>query len=129
MLKKQQIFWTVALALIWVAIIVLATLSPFAQLGGNANQFGDLGMWSAIAFALLLFLLPLYLYAKGNKGARTALAVIIAIFIIGAVALAGFTISYGLSLSMPLILIFALCVADIVISIIWYACSFNRANR
>lgn len=39
-MKKISVL-TIILAFFWSIIIVLATLSPFAQSGGTPNQFGD----------------------------------------------------------------------------------------
>lgn len=125
-MKRTNVL-TVILALLWSIIIVLGTLSPLAHSEGTSNQFGDMGMWSAIGFILILFILPLYLYNKGSKGAKIALSIIIGIFIIGSVVLIRLVgvfllkkISISLVLSMICILFY------IILSITWYVFSFRK---
>lgn len=68
-MKKDHLV-TILLALIWCTIMVLATISPFAQSGGASNEFGDIGMWLGLVFILILFLLPLYFQIKGSLKAN-----------------------------------------------------------
>lgn len=128
-MKRTNVL-TIILALFWVLIIILGTLSPLAQSGDTSsqvgNQFGDMGMWSAIGLILILFFLPLYFYNKGSNGAKIALAIIIAIFILGSIVLFKLAFIFLLkdfSVSLTLIVTFGL--SYIVFSIAWYVISFR----
>lgn len=128
-MKKTQIALTAILALIWVAIIVLGTLSPLAQSDNVGNQFGDFGMWSAIVFILLLFFLPLIFYVKGSKKSFIILAVIIGIFIIGAIVIGATAVSSISGFNIPLASIVFLSGAYLVLSIVWFVSSIKRVRR
>ncbi|MBP3951561.1 DUF5391 family protein [Bacillus suaedae] len=60
--KSSIVLLTLLSAFLFCSMIVVGSLSPLADLGTNTNQFGDIGMWSAVGFVLILFLLPLILF-------------------------------------------------------------------
>ena len=114
-MKKDHLV-TILLALIWCTIMVLATISPFAQ---SIN----------LLFALLLklFLLPLYFQIKGSKVAKIVLAIIIGIFIIGAIAIViSAAVTLSESISIPLVLIIVFGLLYIIFSIVWYISAVKK---
>lgn len=124
-MKRTNVL-TIISALFWILIIISGTLSPLAQSGGTSNQFGDMGMWSAIGLISILFFLPLYFYNKGSKGAKIALAIIIAIFVLGSIVITRLAFGFLLkdfSVSLTLIVIFSL--SYILFSIAWYVISLR----
>lgn len=125
-MKKDHLV-TILLALIWGTIMVLATISPFAQSGGASNEFGDIGMWLGLVFILILFLLPLYFQIKGSKVAKIVLAIIIGIFIIGAIAIViSAAVTLSESISIPLVLIIVFGLLYIIFSIVWYISAVKK---
>ncbi|WP_026906710.1 DUF5391 family protein [Paucisalibacillus globulus] len=131
--KKQKIIITTLVSLIlYCLVVILSSLSPLADLGKNANQFGDVGMWATIILGLLFYLVPLLLYLLGIQTIRYVMAVFCGFGIIMALSLVTFIpiiskimpeISIASSIGVTIASILFLA-----INIIWYFVVFSRTR-
>ncbi|KHF40644.1 DUF5391 family protein [Halalkalibacter okhensis] len=119
-------------ALLFCALIVVGSLSPLANLGANANQFGDLGMWLAIAMVILCYSLPTILYFLSVSAMKVmmtifcALGIIIHTFIILVLSVMTFI---HVSLTPTILGIFGLSFASILLNFIWLFVVFGKLPK
>ena len=73
--RNNVIVMTLVSAFFFCVLVVITSLSPLADLGRNANQFGSEGMWLSIGFILLCYILPLGLYMLGVDMMRYIMAI------------------------------------------------------
>lgn len=74
--RNNVIVMTLVSAFLFCVLVVIISLSPLADLGPNANQFGSEGMWSSIGFILLCYILPLVIYILGVDMMRYIMAIL-----------------------------------------------------
>lgn len=74
--RNNVIVMTLVSAFFFCVLVVITSLSPLADLGPNANQFGSQGMWLSIGFILLCYILPLGIYMLGVDMMRYIMAIL-----------------------------------------------------
>lgn len=56
--RKGIIFMTMLSAVLFCVLLITISLSPLADIGANANQFGSSGMWISIGMVLVFIYCP-----------------------------------------------------------------------
>lgn len=74
-LKSGLIIITLLSAFFFCSFIIVASLSPLADLGSAANTFNSFGMWAAIGSILAFYIPPLTLYIFGVDSMRFVMSV------------------------------------------------------
>lgn len=126
--KNGIIIMTLISALLFCLIPVVVSLSPLADLGPNANQFGSIGMWAAIACFAVLYAAPLFIYMLGVDGMRYVMAVLcgfgllINFISIGTMLIISFFAGIAIA---DLLGVFGLYIAASIVNIIWFIIAFR----
>ena len=122
---------TMISALLFCSLIIMASLSPLAESGPNANEFGSLGMWSAVGMILVLYILPLMIYKVGVAAMRYIMAVFCGIGIFINVANIGIVSLIGLKVSpFPYLAeIAGISIAAVIVNIIWFFVAFRSPKK
>lgn len=92
-MRKSVVALTVVHAIIWVALVVTASMSPTMLASGPyIHPFGSFAMWVAAASLAAVLIAPAIAYASGLRWMRFVLAVVHAALLIVAIALLGLMI-------------------------------------
>ena len=143
--RKRFCILTLLSEMLFMALTVVSSLSPYAQFG-NANRFGSEGMFQAVFFVAAIYSLPLILYALGLYSMRILLAVVVGICTLGSASILAILpvlasaparemISqiWGVAIppetSIPVIVMYLLCAAEIVVNIVWYINLFHTRAK
>jgi len=134
-MKKRKnysmIFLTLLSAFLFTLFITASSLSPLAQLGKNANQFGSIGMWAAIGMVLILYFIPLLVYVLGVDAMKYVMAVlsgfglIIAIAAFFIILFIGFIIFRAIQ---PFAVVVTVCVLLFLVNIFWFFAAFRTSK-
>lgn len=130
--KNGVVIMTLISALLFCSVVVATSLSPLSDLGPNANKFGSLGMWSAIGTVLAFYILPLIVYMLGVDAMRYVMGVlcgfgllinlsqIVVILVLGV---------FAENIIPSLLGVTCVCVATVIVSIIWYFVAFRSPSK
>ncbi|MFD4929733.1 DUF5391 family protein [Peribacillus butanolivorans] len=121
--RKGIIFMTLLSAVLFCALLFTISLSPLADIGPNANQFGSSGMWISIGMVLVFYLLPLIIYWLGIDIMRFVLALFCGggLLINSSIIVAVLVIAKFKDISAIYIAsIIGLCLAAIIVNILWF---------
>ncbi|MFF2589166.1 DUF5391 family protein [Peribacillus butanolivorans] len=129
--RKGIIFMTLLSAVLFCALLITISLSPLADIGPNANQFGSLGMWISIGMVLVFYLLPLIIYWMGLDVIRFVLALfccggllINSSIIVAVLVIAKFKDIGDIYIAS----ITGLCLAAIIVNILWFFIAFRSPS-
>ncbi|MFB6805056.1 DUF5391 family protein [Peribacillus butanolivorans] len=129
--RKGIIFMTLLSAVLFCALLITISLSPLADIGPNANQFGSSGMWISIGMVLVFYLLPLIIYWLGIDIMRFVLA----LFCVGGLLINSSIIVAVLVIakfkdisSIYIASITGLCLAAIIVNILWFFIAFRSPS-
>ncbi|RAL21038.1 DUF5391 family protein [Thermoflavimicrobium daqui] len=121
--KKYGIFFmTLTSALLFCTMLVIASLSPLAELGPNANQFGSFGMWSAIGIVLLFYILPLIFYMVGINVMRYVMAFFCGLGLLMILTVFVVILILDIPVSLGVIVI---CIASSIANAAWFFVAFR----
>ena len=116
--------------------VVFASLTPLAETGPHANKFGSSGMWSAIVFLVLLYVVPLIMYMCGIKFIKYIMALFCAIGLMMSVAFAFDAIvtllikgSPDADYVSPAIGLAASAGIGTIANIVWYILAFKKSKN
>ncbi|MEW5593636.1 DUF5391 family protein [Peribacillus frigoritolerans] len=123
--KSKIILTTIVSAVLFCSLLVVSSLSDF---GPNANEFGDLGMWSSVGTVLVFYLLPLIIYILGVDAMKIVMAIfcgiglLVIVTIILVMTFMDIFSSSNLIVSVGAII---LCIAALISNIVWYFVAFK----
>ena len=122
---------TIISALLFCSLLIMISLSPLAESGPNANEFGSLGMWSAAGVILVLYILPLIIYKVGVTAMRYIMAIFCGIGILINVASMGIVLLINLKVShFPYLAeIIGISIAAVIVNIIWFFVAFLSSKK
>lgn len=122
---------TMISALLFCSLIIMISLSPLAESGPNANEFGSLGMWSAVGMILVLYILPLIIYKAGLTAMRYIMAIFCGIGILVNVASMGIVLLVNVKVShFPYLSeIIGISIAAVIVNIIWFFVAFLSSKK
>ncbi|PEJ33298.1 hypothetical protein CN689_12265 [Peribacillus butanolivorans] len=129
--RKGIIFMTLLSAVLFCALLITISLSPLADIGPNANQFGSSGMWISIGMVLVFYLLPLIIYWLGIDIMRFVLALFCGggLLINSSIIVAVLVIAKFKDISAIYIAsIIGLCLAAIIVNILWFFIAFRSPS-
>ncbi|MBK5484877.1 MULTISPECIES: DUF5391 family protein [unclassified Peribacillus] len=129
--RKGIIFMTMLSAVLFCVLLITISLSPLADLGPNANQFGSSGMWISIGMILVFYLLPLIIYWIGIDIMRFVLALFCCggLLINSTIIVAVLVIAKFKDISAIYIAsITGLCLAAIIVNILWFFIAFRSPS-
>ncbi|MFE0506040.1 DUF5391 family protein [Peribacillus butanolivorans] len=129
--RKGIIFMTMLSAFLFCVLLITISLSPLADLGPNANQFGSSGMWISIGMILVFYLVPLIIYWIGIDIMRFVLALFCCggLLINSSIILAALVIAKFKDISAIYIAsITGLCLAAIIVNILWFFIAFRSPS-
>ncbi|QNU03202.1 DUF5391 family protein [Peribacillus butanolivorans] len=129
--RKGIIFMTLLSAVLFCALLITISLSPLADIGPNANQFGSSGMWISIGMVLVFYLLPLIIYWLGIDIMRFVLALFCGggLLINSSIIVAVLVIAKFKDISAIYIAsITGLCLAAIIVNILWFFIAFRSPS-
>lgn len=118
--------------LLFVLLIVTISLTPLSETSESANDFNSIGMYAAIGFIAICYLIPYGFYVVGIKSVKYVMAVLCAFGCLIAVTTC-LTIAGAMYLMddafyhflIPLIVsFFMLCV-----NLIWFIAAFTRSQN
>ena len=122
---------TLLSAVLFCVLLITISLSPLADLGPNANQFGSSGMWISIGMVLVFYLLPLIIYWIGIDIMRFVLALFCCggLLINSSIIVAVLVIAKFKDISAIYIAsITGLCLAAIIVNILWFFIAFRSPS-
>lgn len=122
--KSRIIFMTLVSALLFCSLIVAGSLSPLADSGPKANEFGTYGMWVSIGMILVFYMLPLILYMVGVNVMKIFMAVFCGFGILAILTTLVVILTMGKS---PILLV--LCIATLIVNIMWYFIAFHSPSK
>ncbi|MCC2864488.1 DUF5391 family protein [Ihubacter massiliensis] len=136
--QKRFVVMTIFSALLFMAITVTATLTPYAQVG-HANQFASPEMYNALLVISLMYFIPLLIYGLHVKSMKYVLAFVVGIYTVGAfgilLASSGFVRSLlnllpraqiPLESTPAAAVLNGLCVITVIYNGVWYWAAFRR---
>ncbi|MGG0287579.1 DUF5391 family protein [Peribacillus butanolivorans] len=129
--RKGIIFMTMLSAVLFCVLLITISLSPLADIGPNANQFGSSGMWISIGMVLVFYLLPLIIYWIGIDIMRFVLALFCGggLLINSSIIVAVLVIAKFKDISAIYIAsITGLCLAAIIVNILWFFIAFRSPS-
>ncbi|MFU2016559.1 DUF5391 family protein [Peribacillus butanolivorans] len=129
--RKGIIFMTLLSAVLFCALLITISLSPLANIGPNANQFGSSGMWISIGMVLVFYLLPLIIYWLGIDIMKFVLALFCGggLLINSSIIVAVLVIAKFKDISAIYIAsITGLCLAAIIVNILWFFIAFRSPS-
>ncbi|MBK5443480.1 MULTISPECIES: DUF5391 family protein [unclassified Peribacillus] len=129
--RKGIIFMTMLSAVLFCVLLITISLSPLADLGPNANQFGSSGMWISIGMILVFYLLPLIIYWIGIDIMRFVLALFCCggLLINSTIIVAVLVIAKFKDISAIYIAsIIGLCLTAIIVNILWFFIAFRSPS-
>lgn len=130
--NRLKVFVTTMIsALLFCALIVVASLSPLAETGAAANEFNSVGMWVAIAMILFLYAIPLIIYMLGVEGMRFVMVILCSIGILINMTTMGiiFLIGTRMDLSPHSAVMVGICSASIVVNLILFFQAFRKQEE
>lgn len=122
---------TMLSAVLFCVLLITISLSPLADLGPNANQFGSSGMWISIGMVLVFYLLPLIIYWIGIDIMRFVLALFCCggLLINSSIIVAVLVIAKFKDISAIYIAsITGLCLAAIIVNVLWFFIAFRSPS-
>lgn len=122
---------TMLSAVLFCVLLITISLSPLADIGPNANQFGSSGMWISIGMVLVFYLLPLIIYWIGIDIMRFVLALFCGggLLINSSIIVAVLVIAKFKDISAIYIAsITGLCLAAIIVNILWFFIAFRSPS-
>lgn len=124
--QKRIVIMTLISGVLLTALPIAASLSPLANLGGNANQFGDVGMWVAVGICFLFYLIPLSVYMLGVEKMRIILAVLCFLGLFTSISAIGIIFLIGTFMDdrASLLIVLAIYAAHVIINIAWFVVAF-----
>lgn len=122
--KKGVVSMTLLSALFSCIVLIVSSLSPLANSGPHANQYGSSGLWISLITVLVCYILPVILYVGGVKGMTIVLAVIVSCALLTDLTLLCVAI-VGALLTPMLAAIAVICGAALVINILWFVFTFR----
>ncbi|MEK4538322.1 DUF5391 family protein [Peribacillus sp. FSL K6-1552] len=129
--RKGIIFMTMLSAVLFCVLLITISLSPLADIGANANQFGSSGMWISIGMVLVFYLLPLIIYWIGIDIMRFVLALFCGggLLINSSIIVAVLVIAKFKDISAIYIAsITGLCIVAIIVNILWFFIAFRSPS-
>ncbi|MFD2133520.1 DUF5391 family protein [Pseudogracilibacillus auburnensis] len=125
--NKWLIMLTCVSAVLFVALIMSTSLSPLAQFGKHANQFGSIGMWSSIGMIFVLYFIPLCIYVAGIDPIKYVMAIFCMLGIIITIAYALIALFLGILFLQGIQNLFIVIIIDLfllIVNIIWLISMF-----
>lgn len=128
-------------ALLFMAITVTATLTPYAQTG-HANRFASAEMYNALLVVGLMYGIPLFLYGLNVNSMKYVLAVVVGLYTIGAGGILLISSDFVRSVLNMLpgmqipcettaaaAVLDGLCVIAIIYNAVWYGAVFVKGQK
>ncbi|PGK51735.1 hypothetical protein CN918_28505 [Priestia megaterium] len=133
---KNLVILTIISLLCFCAMITFASLTQLSNTGVHVNKFNSAGMWAAIAFVAILYLIPLILYVCGIKSALYAMTpfCVIGIMIMGPLLFAVIAVLITKSISGDGNLLYSIAMASsallgTIANIMWLIASFKKKKQ
>ncbi|WP_050615468.1 DUF5391 family protein [Bacillus testis] len=118
-------------AILFCALLTITSMSPLAETGKHANQFGSVEMWMELGMVLLFYLFPLIIYTAGLRMMKFVLALFCGIgllansfFLVFALIMAEFKEIGWVYLTS----IIGLCIAGMLVHFIWFLIAFRPSS-
>jgi len=126
--KNKLILYTIFSAFLFTLFVIFSSLSPLADTGPNANQFGSSGMWSSIAFILIAYAISLILYKIHPPSSKLIMAIFCTLGIFLALTACFVIIMYGVISGeiIALIGVIGISIAICIINTIWFFIAFSK---
>lgn len=126
--KSSIVLLTLLSALLFCSMIVVGSLSPLADFGTNTNQFGDIGMWSAIGFVLILYLLPLILFVYNVPLMKWIMATFCGVGLLINISILLLTVTTFL-IDLVIIEVMILAITSIIVNLIFLPLAFRSSSK
>lgn len=129
--KASVVIMTLISAFLFSSLLVTASLSPLADSGPHANQFGTFGMWAAIGTVLVFYILPLIVYMIGIDAMKFVMAVFCGIGLLIIVAMIPVILLFGSFSGTQSALwgVISLCVVLTIVNVIWFFAAFRSSAK
>jgi len=126
--KKQVLTWTILSAILYIAMIIVSSISPLSKMGENANTFNSVGMWISIGMVVFFYVLFCLPYFLGMEFMKYVMTVCCAIGLMGFISVLGISavLLFVKSISLSIIVLAMIGVAGIIISIKWFHAAYKN---
>lgn len=126
--KFPVVIMTLVSAFLFCSMLIASSLSPLAESGPNANQFGSAGMWSAIGTVLIFYILPLIVYLAGVNAMKYVMAVLCSFGMLINLAIIPLVMGiFANKMNIPLLAVIALCIISLIVNTVWFIVAFRSS--
>jgi len=128
--KKQLLIWTILSAILYIAMIIVSSISPLSKMGENANTFNSVGMWTSIGMVVFFYLLFCLPYFLGMNVMKYVMTVCCAIGLMGFISVLGISVVllFVKSVSLSTIVLVIIGVAGIMVSVKWFHAAYKNRH-
>lgn len=126
--KKQVLIWTILSAILYIAMIIVSSLSPLSKMGQNANTFNSVGMWTSIGMVVFFYVLFCLPYFWGKEFMKYVMTVCCVIGLMGFISVLGISVVllFVKSISLSTIILAIIGVAGIMVSVKWFHAAYKN---